>query len=91
MTDAVMKKASPAALDPDKYTDLTNGYVLNHPLEFAEITEMDGTEPAFVNAKNDFVMMNREKLHMREFDSPKTEIAPPVNTQPSKKDLSINK
>ena len=87
ITDAVMKNASPATLQPEVYAKFTNGYMFDNPEEFREITGMDGTEPVFENAKNEFA---KESILIEEIESQNVEIAPPVNEQPNNDALIIN-
>jgi hypothetical protein len=87
ITDVVMKKASPAALKPEEYAKFTNGYVLNNPEEFSEITGMNGEEPAFARAKAEY---EKESIQIEEVNSQKVEIAPRVNEQPKNEALIVN-
>jgi hypothetical protein len=66
MTDVLMRRLSPAAFDEKKYAEFTNGYVLKHAAEFAEITGMDGTEPAFAAAKGKYAALQRKHIQVNE-------------------------
>ena len=84
MTDVMMKNISPAALEPDKYKDFVNGYVLKHPKDFDGDIDIDVTEPAFVNAQNEYNEKNREIVKINDFQmQTNTEIVPPVQEVPS--------
>ena len=45
VTDVVLKQASPAALDPQKFSAFTNGYVLNNLDKFTKAIEEEVFEP----------------------------------------------
>lgn len=66
MTDVMMKRLSPAAIDPKKYEEFTNGYVLKNAEAFADITGMDGTEPVFTESKKSYEEMQPQKINVNE-------------------------
>lgn len=84
ITDVVLKNMSPAAFDEKKYAEFTNGYVLKHATEFSDITDMDGSEPAYVVAKEKYNEMQREKIEVSEVNVIANEpVVAPVDNQPS--------
>ena len=85
MTDVIMKNLSPVALEIDKYAEFANGYVLNHPNKFYEVTGMDGTEFAFTEAKKSYEdIMNREEVKISELQpNENKKVVAPVEEVPS--------
>ena len=79
ITDVMMKNVSPATLEPEKYTQFANGYALNNPSSVESVTNMDGTENAFVEAKNAYDEMNRVALNIEEANvNVKADVVKPV-------------
>ena len=84
MTDALMKNLSPATLEPEAYANFANGYVFNNPGKFDDVTEMNGTEPVFMDAKKAYAEMSRESLEINEMKPMANEaVVPPVQQAPS--------
>ena len=82
MTDVVMKKLSPVAFETETYAKFANGYVLNNPKEFSDVTEMDGTEYAFTEAKKAYDGMDREGIKVNEVNVENGAVVPPVENVP---------
>ena len=83
MTDVLIKNLSPATLEPETYASFANGYAFNNPGKFEDVTQMDGTEPVFMDAKKTYDEMNREVVQISGFDDKPEAIVPPVKQQPS--------
>ena len=83
MTDVLMKNLSPAALEPETYASFANGYAFNNPGKFEDVTQMDGTEPVFMDAKKMYDEMNREVVQINDFDKMPEATVPPVQQAPS--------
>jgi hypothetical protein len=84
MTDVLMKNLSPATLEPETYESFVNGYVFNNPGKFEDVTQMDGTEPVFMDAKKTYEEMNREVVQINDLSNqPEGKIVPPIQQAPS--------
>lgn len=66
ITDAVLKKLSPVALNPDELGVFANGYVVNNPNAYVNITGIAETDTPMIEAKNAFNAMNSDKVEVFE-------------------------
>ncbi|MBO5737666.1 MAG: hypothetical protein J6S04_07630 [Clostridia bacterium] len=66
MTDVIMKHLSPAALNPGKYDEFTNGYLLKNPIEQIDVTGINQDEPVVKEAQDLYKELDREKLHLNQ-------------------------
>ena len=91
VTDVILKNLSPVAVEGgDKYATFANGYVLNNPLLFNEITGMDGSEPVFIDAQKTYSELNREEVKVDLVSNNEVKAAP-VEKVPSNKVPAIEK
>jgi flagellar biosynthesis/type III secretory pathway protein FliH len=103
LTDKIMQKCSPVALEPETYAQFANGYVLKNASELlkdveaiqAENEDMfkdNEREITFQKAGKAYDDMNREKLEIIDVNVPVNEqVVPPVQSAPSIKATSIDK
>jgi hypothetical protein len=66
ITDAVLKKLSPVALNPDELGVFANGYVVNNPNAYVNITGIAETDTPMIDAKNAFNAMSSDKVEVFE-------------------------
>ncbi len=89
ITDAMLKKISPVALDSEKLGKFAEGYVLNNASQFTEITGFDASDLPVEEARADYDMLTRELINVNEANlnsaakivepvQPNTQIKPPM-------------
>ena len=103
LTDKIMQKCSPVALEPETYAQFANGYVLKHANELLNDVEAihaekedelkeNAREITFQKAGKAYDDMNRKKLEIIDVNAPVNEqVVPPVQSAPSINALSIDK
>lgn len=66
ITDAVLKKLSPVALDPEKLGQFADGYVVNNANAYSNITGFRADDPAMTEARQAFNAMKVDKVEVPE-------------------------
>lgn len=66
ITDAVLKKLSPVALNPEELGVFANGYVVNNPNAYVNITGIAETDTPMIEAKNAFNGIDSDKVEVFE-------------------------
>lgn len=83
ITDAVLKKLSPVALNAEELGVFANGYVVNNPNAYVNITGFVETDTAMIEAKNAFNVMNSDKVEVLEaITENNAPIVQPVQKEP---------
>ena len=98
ITDKVMEKLSPVAVDSKTYGSFANGYALKNAEEFNNALDadkrIDGEKVAevFAAASKVYADMTRERVFIKDIESnSKEKISEPINSNVKAKESQINK
>lgn len=79
MTDVIMKRYSPVAIDAELYADYANGYMFKGREAFREVTGIGDNEECFTTAKTMYDEIKRDEILIPELNSvPNKNVVAPV-------------
>lgn len=84
MTDVIMKRYSPVAIDGENYAEFAQGYMFKDLDAFQEVTGLDGNASYYIEAQRKYNEMKREEIHIDELNpAPNESVVEPVEPMPS--------